>query len=89
MKDRKIMIEVTPEEYEKIVNGSLDTSSSLSNDELMSELIKRSSNKKTTTAENFYSWEGQFKVLTGALKINNDTTIEYVIKTRSIIHEKN
>lgn len=58
MENRKTLVEVTPEEYMKIMDGyltrELDTIdlSSISTSELIDELTKRSSNVKTNT---FYS----------------------------------
>lgn len=80
-RERKIMVEVTPQEYNKIVSGALD-SSGLSNEDLMLELVRRCANKKMSTVESFYSWSGQLKVITGELRINDNTTIEFSIKSR-------
>lgn len=47
MKDRKILVEVTPEEYEKIVAGNLDaTLETFSTEQLIHELTRRTENKK-------------------------------------------
>ena len=47
MKDRKILVEVTPEEYEKIVAGNLEKDLTLiSTQDLLNEIIKRSANVK-------------------------------------------
>jgi len=78
--ERKIMVEVTPQEYNKIVSGALD-SSSLSDEDLMGELLKRCTCKKVSTEKGFYEWSGQFRAISGALKINDKTTIDFVIKT--------
>lgn len=56
--DRKILIEVTPEEYEKIKNGCLENPliSNFSIEELINEINKRHHTKTTMVEE---PWNGR------------------------------
>ena len=76
--DRKIMVEVSPEEYRKIVAGALDISS-MSNDEIVYELIKRS--QKEVDKYKDYQADSYVTVIRGRLKVNDKTIISFTVTT--------
>jgi len=73
MKDRKILVEVTPEEYEKIVAGNLEQDlTKVSDVDLLVELIKRSKNiHEIDTYQTMYSRYTTAKAGTFEIKIDN------------------
>ena len=73
MKDRKILVEVTPKEYENIVAGKLDTEnnqlSSYSTKDLVQEIIARS----TRAPQNEYnSWMHPSSAYSGRVDITEE-----------------
>lgn len=77
---RKIMVEVTPEEYRKIVAGALDISS-MSTSEIVGELIRRSENKKIDTYKD-YRLDRHVTIVEGSVKSNDKSDFNFTFTTR-------
>lgn len=77
---RKIMVEVTPEEYRKIIAGALDISS-MSASEIVGELIRRSENKKIDTYKD-YLYDRHVTVVKGSVKLNDKSDFDFTFTTR-------
>ena len=77
---RKIMVEVTPEEYRKIIAGALDISS-MSTSEIVGELIRRSENKKIDTYKD-YLHDGHVTVVKGSVKLNDKSDFDFTFTSR-------
>lgn len=84
--DRKIMVEVTPQEYNKIIAGGLDLKDASTKD-LVNELLTRLNDRKVSTQNNFYSYGigGMESIITGNIKIDEMTSVEVRYYTRGII----
>ena len=54
MTDRKVLLEVTHEEYEKIMNGALNVSNA-STDELIEEIVRRTDKEDKRILHNPYN----------------------------------
>ena len=77
---RKIMVEVTPEEYRKIIAGALDISSMLTND-IVGELIRRSADKKIDTYKD-YLHDRHVTVIKGSIKLDDKSDFDFTLVAR-------
>ena len=77
---RKIMVEVTPEEYRKIIAGALDISS-MSASEIVGELIRRSEDKKIDTYKD-YQHDRYVTVVNGSVKLDDKSDFDFTLTTR-------
>ena len=77
---RKIMVEVTPEEYRKIIAGALNISS-MSTSEIVSELIRRSEDKKIDTYKD-YRYDKHVTVVEGSVKLDDKAGFNFTFTTR-------
>ena len=78
--ERKIMVEVTPEEYEKIVSGGLNKTE-ISTEDLVKILLSRSTDKQNRMMDDMLS--GRRIIITnGSLKINDRSSLEFIYKVK-------
>ena len=73
MKDRKILVEVTPEEYEKIVAGNLDATLEIfSTEQLINELTKRTEDKHVVSSGYDIANMTTKNILVGKVELSKD-----------------
>jgi len=79
MKDRKILVEVTPEEYEKIVAGNLDaTLETFSTEQLVNELTKRTEDKRVVSAGYNMASMASKEILVGTIELSKDRALSEI-----------
>ena len=77
-KVRTIMVEVTSQEYQKIVAGVLDISTYDTN-ELVSELVRRCNDKEYST-QYAYDLLHKYEVIIGSFKLNDGSSFKFELR---------